>query len=85
MWKMFRCSFVFILFVTDIVIALSVESINNDLILKNVDRSIDISSQLAKVVHKITVENSGKSAIKNFLFAVEPQFKSKTAYVGAQV
>lgn len=76
------CNFLFI----NIVVSLTTETINSDVVLKNVDRSIDISSQLAKIVHKTTVENIGKSPVKNFLFAFEPQSNSisKVAYVGAQ-
>ncbi|XP_075218764.1 dolichyl-diphosphooligosaccharide--protein glycosyltransferase subunit 1 [Lycorma delicatula] len=79
-----KYSVVCALLLSDIVISLPTESINYDLTIKNVDRSIDLSSQLAKIIHKITIENNGKTPVKNFLFAIEPQFKSKVAFVGAQ-
>ena len=39
-----------------------------DLVVKSLDRSPDMSSQLVKMSHKVTVENTGKGAIKSFLF-----------------
>lgn len=63
----------------------SAEVINPDISIKNVDRQVDISSQLAKITSKFTIENSGKSSVKSFLYAVEPQFKKLVAFVGAQL
>ncbi|XP_069693452.1 dolichyl-diphosphooligosaccharide--protein glycosyltransferase subunit 1 [Periplaneta americana] len=60
------------------------DSINSDLIVKNVDRSIDLSSQLAKILHKITLQNNGKGAVKSVLFSVEPTVKNSLSYIGAQ-
>merc|ERR1712212_411119 len=47
------------------------------------DRNIDLTTQLAKINYKISLENTGKSAVKYFLFSVDPSFKSKVAFVGA--
>lgn len=65
--------------------ALSFELISSDVIIKNVDRQVDVSTQLAKITSKLTVENTGKSAVKTFIYAVEPQFKNLVAFIGAQV
>lgn len=62
-----------------------VVAVNSDIVIRNVDRSIDISTQLAKILCKITVENNGKNDVKNLLFAVQPQIKSKVVYIAAQV
>lgn len=62
-----------------------VVSVNSDIVIKNIDRSIDISTQLAKILCKITVENNGKSEVKSFLYAVQSQIKSKVVYISAQV
>lgn len=64
--------------------SLPVVSVNSDIVIRNVDRAIDVSTQLAKILCKISVENNGKSDVKNFLYAVQPQLKSKVVYVSAQ-
>lgn len=64
--------------------AATFDSINPDIIANNVDRFIDLSSQLAKLSHKITLQNNGKGAVKSFLFAVEPNVRDNLSYIGAQ-
>lgn len=59
-------------------------AISNDIKLKNVDRTIDISSQLVKITSKVTLENIGKSPVKSFLVAVEPAVKGNLAFIGAK-
>ncbi|RZF37283.1 hypothetical protein LSTR_LSTR005615 [Laodelphax striatellus] len=66
------------------VFAISLESISADVVLKNVDRSIDISSQIAKISHKITLENVGKKEVSSFLFAIDKLFEEKVAFLGGQ-
>ena len=53
------------------------DSVSPDLVVKSVDRNIDLTTQLAKINYKISLENTGKSAVKYFLFSVDPSFKSK--------
>ncbi|XP_063236205.1 dolichyl-diphosphooligosaccharide--protein glycosyltransferase subunit 1 [Bacillus rossius redtenbacheri] len=60
------------------------DSLNNDLVNKNVHRSIDISSQLVRISHKITLENTGKSGVKSFMFTTEQQFAKKLCFISAQ-
>jgi Ribophorin I. len=60
------------------------DSVNPDITVKSVDRSIDLASQLVKISHKITLHNNGKGAVKSFLFAVEPEAKDSLSYIGAQ-
>lgn len=62
----------------------NIDSISSDIRLKNVVRTIDISSQLVKITSKITLENTGKSPVKNFLLAVEPSAKKNLAFIGAK-
>lgn len=64
---------------------ISSEVINPEIVIRNVDRQIDVSSQLAKIICKLTVENAGKSPVKSVLYAVEPQFKQLVSFIGAQV
>jgi len=59
------------------------DSINADLVVKSVDRNIDLTTQLVKINYKLSLENTGKSAVKSFLFSVDPSQKSQVAYVGA--
>ncbi|XP_018905586.2 dolichyl-diphosphooligosaccharide--protein glycosyltransferase subunit 1 [Bemisia tabaci] len=63
----------------------ALDVLNSDVVVKNVGRSIDITSQLVKVVYQFTFENKGKNSEKYVLFAVEPQFKDKVAFVGSQI
>ena len=53
------------------------DTLSPDLVLKSVDRNIDLTTQLAKINYKISIENTGKSAVKYFLFSLDPSFKSK--------
>uniref|UniRef100_A0A2R5LA90 Dolichyl-diphosphooligosaccharide--protein glycosyltransferase subunit 1 n=1 Tax=Ornithodoros turicata TaxID=34597 RepID=A0A2R5LA90_9ACAR len=48
----------------------------------DVDRNIDLASQLVKVVTKITVENAGKSPLKSYLLALTSEEKQHLAYLG---
>jgi oligosaccharyltransferase complex subunit alpha (ribophorin I) len=75
-----------IIFVTLVIkcSAATFDSINPDIIANNVDRSVDLSSQLAKLSHKITLQNNGKGAVESFLFSVEPNARDNLSYIGAQ-
>jgi len=64
--------------------AATFDSVNPDITLKSVDRSIDLASQLVKISHKLTLHNNGKGAVKSFLFAVDPEVKESLSYIGAQ-
>ena len=45
------------------------------------DRNIDLTTQLVKVNYRITLENTGKAAVKNFLFSLDPNLKEKVGEV----
>lgn len=49
----------------------------------NVERSIDLASQLAKVTTKITVDNKGSTPVKYYLVAFTSEEKQHLSYVGA--
>ncbi|XP_066584348.1 dolichyl-diphosphooligosaccharide--protein glycosyltransferase subunit 1 [Prorops nasuta] len=51
--------------------------------LKNVDKHIDLQSQLTKITSRQVLENSGSSRIKSFLFAIHAEDKSTLSYIGA--
>ncbi|XP_071037352.1 dolichyl-diphosphooligosaccharide--protein glycosyltransferase subunit 1 [Parasteatoda tepidariorum] len=54
-----------------------------ELVNAKLDRNIDIASQLVKVLMKLTIENTGKSPVSTFLYALEPDTKPHLAFFGA--
>ena len=56
-----------------------------ELLLSNVDRTLDLSSQLAKMGHKLTFENSGSGSVKSVDFSVAPNVQDKVSFIGATV
>ncbi|CAG4986397.1 unnamed protein product [Parnassius apollo] len=77
-----RFSFIFFVYIIVKCNGVTVDTISSDLKLKNVDRNIDISSQLVKITSKITLENTGRAPVKNFLYAAESVTKDNLAFVG---
>ena len=60
-------------------------SVNSDIVLSNVDRTVDIATHLPKITSVVTVENTGKSAVRSFLFAVESGLSNDLSFFGAVV
>ncbi|XP_044741190.1 dolichyl-diphosphooligosaccharide--protein glycosyltransferase subunit 1 [Chrysoperla carnea] len=60
------------------------QTIDSNLVNNNVERTIDLTSQLAKVSIKITLKNSGTQPIKNFLLYENPKEKGILAYIIAK-
>ncbi|KAJ0182757.1 hypothetical protein K1T71_002126 [Dendrolimus kikuchii] len=79
-----KYSFLFLLYVLIKCESTNVDTISSDIRLKNVDRTVDISSQLVKIALKVTLENTGRSPVKNFLVAVEKSAKENLAFVGTK-
>lgn len=48
---------------------------------KNVDRTIDLTSQLVKISYKITLEHSAKKNINSYSFVVPTSDRSALAYI----
>ena len=63
----------------------SFATVNDKLSVSKVDRTIDISSQLAKIVLEITLENGGPDAAKSFLIGVDSKLANHLAYASATV
>merc|ERR1712156_1230430 len=63
----------------------AVETVNADVIVDSVDRTIDIASQLVKINTKVTLTNNGKGAITGFHYGMEEAAKAKLAFIGATV
>lgn len=55
------------------------------LVIQNVERTIDVSSQLVQVVQKLRLENQGTAGGKYFLFTVEPLLKNHLSFIGASL
>ncbi|KAL5014709.1 hypothetical protein ScPMuIL_008979 [Solemya velum] len=49
----------------------------------NVERKIDIATHLVKISTSITLENTGASAVKSFLYVVDPPLQGKLSFIGA--
>jgi hypothetical protein len=54
-----------------------------ELTILSAERTIDVSSQVVLMNHKLKVENTNASPTKVFLFTVEPLLKSNLAFIGA--
>jgi len=68
-----------------IVIAANVETVNQDIVVDNIERSINLESQLVKINSKVTLTNNGKGATKGFHYAVEESMAPHVSYIGATV
>ncbi|XP_014669054.1 PREDICTED: dolichyl-diphosphooligosaccharide--protein glycosyltransferase subunit 1-like [Priapulus caudatus] len=77
------------LFVFSIAVLLSLcwtanqDQIVDSLVISKVDRDIDLTSQLVKISHTISLENNGKTGVRSFLFAVEPSSGNHLSFIGA--
>lgn len=62
----------------------ALEKVNSNIVNKNVERSIDIASQLVKTTATITLENTGKEPVKEFLLAQEPNLIGTLAFTSVK-
>lgn len=58
---------------------------SEDVIIKSAERSIDITSQLVRITHRLTLSNAGKSSVSSFDFPIEKKAQEKLSYFKAQV
>jgi len=56
-----------------------------DLVIKSADRTIDLTSQLVKITQRLTLSNTGKSAVSSFEFAIDAKSQEHLSYFKAQV
>ena len=63
----------------------SCATVNDKLTVSKVDRTIDISSQLARVSLEITIENGSPEAVQSFLIGIDPEHASHLAFASASV
>ncbi|XP_016845577.1 dolichyl-diphosphooligosaccharide--protein glycosyltransferase subunit 1 [Nasonia vitripennis] len=57
--------------------------IDPNLNIKNADRTIDLHSQITKITNKIVLENTGKSSVRSFLFALDAKQKDQLSHISA--
>ncbi|KAJ3639816.1 hypothetical protein Zmor_003152 [Zophobas morio] len=60
------------------------EQVNQQLINRNVERTIDLTSQLVKITTTITLENTGKESVRTFLVVVEPDNVGNLSYISVK-
>lgn len=77
---MFRISLIFLL----IAFAQAADRLNTQLVNKNIERSIDLASQLVKITATITIENTGKEPTRNFHIVLEPNTLIKLSYINVK-
>jgi len=61
------------------------DDFNSKLVISEVSRKMDLSTQLAKVSTSVTLENAGDSSVGYFHLAIEPSLVDKLAFVGVTV
>ncbi|CRL03236.1 CLUMA_CG016408, isoform A [Clunio marinus] len=79
MFKLNILAFLLVVIISTVFSAIDVEIEN-----KNIDRTIDLTSQLVKVSYKITLEHKSKKAITNYLFLIPSVDCDKLSYVSAR-
>lgn len=68
-----------------ILLASNCHASTDDLVIKNAERTIDATSQLVKITHRLTLQNGGKSTIKSFDFPIESNAENHLSFFKAQV
>ena len=59
--------------------------IDRNLVNSKVERTIDLTTHLPKISAVITIENTGSSSVKSFLFAVDNDLSAHLSIVAAVV
>ncbi|XP_055342822.1 dolichyl-diphosphooligosaccharide--protein glycosyltransferase subunit 1-like [Paramacrobiotus metropolitanus] len=78
-----KVSFLSILFFAATVF--SQDTINNAVVVSEVERTLDASSQLIKLIEIITLETAGGSSTSSFLYFIEPTLQDRLAHIDARV
>jgi len=61
------------------------DAINADVVNSRVQRTVDLTSHLPKVNSRITLENTGKTTVRYYIVAIDPNLASNVSFVGASV
>lgn len=65
--------------------SVNLDTVNSQLVNKKVQRVVDLTTHLPKITTSITLENTGNSGAKSFLFAVDPALKDYLSFIGAVI
>lgn len=77
------CLFVFLLCGVDLIIGDDV--INPDIVNTKVQRNVDLTTHLPKINVRVTFENTGKSPVRSYLVAIDPQLAGNVSFIGASL
>jgi len=61
------------------------DAINADIVNSRVQRTVDLTTHLPKVNSRITIENAGKTTVRYYIVAIDPDIASNVSFVGASV
>jgi len=63
----------------------SQDTVNADLVNVEVKRTVDLTTHIVKISSSVTIENTGKSSEKYFIYAVDDALSDRLSYIGALV
>jgi len=61
------------------------DAINADIVNSRVQRTVDLTTHLPKISSRITVENAGKTVVRYYVVAIDPNLTNNVSFVGASV
>lgn len=59
------------------------DSVDQNLVITQVERKVDIATHIVKTYTSITIENKGSSSVRTFLFAVDPTLQNRLSFISA--
>ena len=63
--------------------AAGIDSINKERVVKSCERTVNMTTNLVKLQHKMVIREPGQGAVKSILFSVDPELKVKVAFISA--
>ena len=61
------------------------DAINNDLVVAEAERKVDIATHIVKTSTALTLENAGRTSVGYFLVPVDPELQNYLSHVAASV
>jgi len=61
------------------------DAVSADIVNTRVQRTVDLTTHLPKVNSRITVENAGKTTVRQYLLLIDPNLASNVSFVGVSV
>lgn len=61
------------------------DAINGDIVNTKVQRTVDLTTHLPKISLRITFENTGKTAVRSYVVAIDPELSDSLSFVGASM